>query len=585
MNLKEIKSPQDIKGMSVAELEVLAVEMRDALMRKLSHRGGHVGPNLGMVEATIALHYVFDSPKDKLIFDVSHQSYAHKMLTGRVNGFVNVRDYDKVSGYTNPLESEHDHFTIGHTSTAVSLAGGLAVGRDMTGGEGNVIAVVGDGSLSGGEALEGLDFAATLKTNLIIVVNDNDMSIAENHGGLYENLRLLRLTNGEAHSNIFKAMNLHYMYVGDGNNIRALIHAFEKVKDIDHPIVVHINTIKGKGYTFAETKKEAFHWSPPFNVATGRLADATYRENYSDVFALHMLERMKRNPAEAVITAGTPGVLGFTPERRQVAGSQFIDVGIAEQEAVALASGMAKAGARPCFGVVSSFIQRAYDQLSQDVAINNSPMVLNIFHGSIFAMNDVTHLGWFDIPLISNIPGWVYLAPTCKEEYLSMLDWAMEQKQYPVAIRVPGGQLVSANITFPEDYSDLNKSHIVTEGKDVAVIAVGSFMRIGLDLHAKLEAHGIKCTLINPRFLSGLDAEMLEGLKRDHRMVVTIEDGVLDGGYGEKVARFYGDSSMKVKCYGIPKCFRDRYNPALLLREWRLDSRLITEDVIHYMRD
>jgi 1-deoxy-D-xylulose-5-phosphate synthase len=582
MNLNELHSPADIKGLSVGELNELASQLREALLNKLSHHGGHVGPNLGMVEATIALHYVFNSPVDKIVYDVSHQSYVHKMLTGRIDAFINPDRYDEVSGYSEPGESEHDHFIIGHTSTSVSLAGGLAYGRDLKGGKENIIAVIGDGSLSGGEALEGLDFAGTLKSNLIIIVNDNDMSIAENHGGLYDNLRLLRETNGNADCNLFRTMGLDYRYVADGNNIEALIAAFSEVKDTDHPVVVHINTVKGKGYAPAESDKESYHYSGPFDLTTGK-PTGDGGEDYGDIFAQHMMERMKADSRTAVITAGTPGVVGFYPDRRKVSGRQFIDVGIAEQEAVALASGMAKAGARPCFGVVSSFIQRAYDQMSQDVAVNNSPVVLSIFYATILGMNDVTHLGWYDIALISNIPGWVYLAPTCKEEYLAMLDWAMSQTDHPVAVRVPGCQVVSSGKSFPTDYSDINRFAVEHRGKDVAIIAAGNFFGMGESLSALLKAEGIDATLINPRFLSGVDEELLNSLKADHKLVVTIEDGTLAGGFGEKIARFYGDSGMSVKCYGAPKEFADRYDYGQLLAECRLVPELMKEDVLNYL--
>jgi 1-deoxy-D-xylulose-5-phosphate synthase len=583
MDLNTLHSPADIKGLSVSELNILASQLRKVLLEKLSHYGGHVGPNLGMLEATIALHYVFNSPIDKIVYDVSHQTYVHKMLTGRIDAFINPNRYHDVSGYSEPSESEHDHFIIGHTSTSVSLAGGLAYGRDLQGGKENIIAVIGDGSLSGGEALEGLDFAGTLKTNLIIIVNDNEMSIAENHGGLYDNLRLLRETNGKAENNLFRAMGLDYRYVAEGNDISALIETFRAVKDIDHPIVVHIHTEKGKGYKPAENDKERYHYSGPFDITTGEsLADAN--EDYGDIFAQHMLERMKSDSKTAVITAGTPGVIGFYPDRRKAAGRQFIDVGIAEQEAVALASGLAKSGARPCFGVVSSFIQRAYDQMSQDVSVNNTPVVLSIFYATILGMNDVTHLGWYDIPLISNIPGWIYLAPTCKEEYLAMLDWAMAQTEHPVAVRVPGCTVRTSGKSFPTDYSDINKFAVEHRGKDVAIIAAGNFFILGESLAKLLKEDGIDATLINPRFLSGVDEKLLKSLKADHKLVVTIEDGSLAGGFGEKVARFYGNSDIAVKCYGAPKEFADRYDYVQMLGKCRLTPELMEKDVIQSLR-
>lgn len=578
MELKNIQSPQDIKSLTISELTDLTGKLRKALLTKLSAHGGHIGPNLGMVEATLALHYVFNAPEDKIVFDVSHQSYVHKMLTGRIEAFLDPKHYDDVTGYTCPKESPYDLFEIGHTSTAVSLAGGLAKARDLCGGHENVVAVVGDGALSGGEAFEGLDFAAELGSNFIVVVNDNDMSIAENHGGLYDDLRRLRETDGQSPTNYFKSLGFDYRFVAYGNDVEALIKAFEEVKDIDHPVVVHIATQKGKGYAPAEADRESYHYGNPFDIKSGRPLHISETPDYADIIAEHLMEMAKSDPKVAVITAGTPGSIGFEPEMRKALGKQFIDVGIAEQEAVALASGMAKRGAKPFFGVVSSFIQRAYDQMSQDVAINNTPVVIGIFYGSVGAMNDVTHLGWFDIALISNIPGWVYLAPTCKEEYLAMLDWAMNQTEHPVAIRTPM-KVVESSSEFPSDYSDLNKFSVTQRGKDVAIIAAGSFYQLGQQVVDAFMSEGMQPTLINPRYLSGLDEDLLKELEADHKLVVTLEDGVLDGGFGEKVARFYGTSPMMVRCYGLKKEFADRYNVKDMLRACRLTPESITEDV------
>lgn len=564
MKIQDIKSPADIKGLGIDELTALCGGLRKVFLQKVSTHGGHVGPNLGLVEATVALHYVFDTPKDKIVFDVSHQTYIHKMLTGRVDAFLNPEKYDDVTGYTNPGESEYDLFTIGHTSTAVSLAGGIAKGRDLLGEQYNVVALVGDGSLSGGEAFEGLDEGATLNSNFIVIVNDNEMSIAENHGGLYGNLASLRASDGKAADNYFTALGYDYLYVGAGNDIAELVKAFESVKDSQKPVVVHIHTDKGHGYAPAEQHKEQFHFSAPFDLATGEVKGGDY-EDYTDIFAEEMLRQIKADPKVCVLTAGTPGAIGFSPERRKEAGRQFIDVGIAEQEAVAMASGIAKAGARPCFGVVSSFIQRAYDQLSQDVAINAQPAVLNIFYGSVMGMTDVTHLGWFDIALISNIPGWVYLAPTTVEEYLAMQRWAMAQTEHPVAIRMPGGPVLHSSEPMQEDYSYLNKFIMLRRGCGVALIGAGSMLGVAEKAADILAERDVNVTVINPRYLSGIDRDMLEELRHDHQQVITLEDGVLDGGFGEKVARYYGPSDMKVRCLGVEKKFLDRYSPSQLL--------------------
>lgn len=578
--VSNIKSPADLKRLTIEDMEALASEIRTMLIKKLSVHGGHCGPNLGMVEATIAMHYVFNSPEDKIVFDVSHQSYTHKILTGRADAFIYPEHYDDVSGYTEPSESEHDHFIIGHTSTAVSLASGLAKGRDLCGNRGNVIAVVGDGSLSGGEALEGIDWAAELNSNFIIVVNDNQMSIAENHGGLYQGLEQLRQSNGMCENNMFKAMGLDYIYVDKGNDIDALIKAFKQVKDIDHPIVVHINTLKGKGYALAEEDKETWHWSAPFDIETGNLTYNSDAEDYDDLTALHLLEKIKQDKKVCAITAGTPGVWGWTPERRQMAGAGFIDVGIAEEHAVALASGIAKAGGKPVLGLCSSFLQRTYDQISQDLCINDNPATILVLWGSLSSMTDVTHLCHFDIPLLSGIPNLVYLAPTNREEYLAMLDWSIEYREHPVAIKVPMGATNHATRPVPADFSDINKYEKVESGSDVAIVALGAFFALGENVVRLLKEQGINPTLINPRFITGIDTEMLDDLKRSHRIVVTLEDGALEGGFGEKIARYYGPSNMKVLCYGAKKQFVDRYNIAEFLADNRLVDTMIVEDII-----
>ena len=576
MYLENINSPADVKKLSSDEMRALAGEMRTALIKKLSIHGGHCGPNLGMAEAVIALHYVFNSPVDKFVFDVSHQSYCHKMLTGRKDAFLDEAKYDDVTGYSSQHESPHDHFTIGHTSTSVSLACGLAKGRDLCGGKENIIAVIGDGSLSGGEALEGLDFAHELGSNLIIVVNDNGMSIAENHGGLYENLKLLRDTDGKAECNLFRAMGLDYVFVGDGNDIDQLIPAFSSVKDCTKPVVVHIVTEKGRGYAPAVKDKESWHWHMPFDIETGELKFQGSGEDYGELTAKYLMEKMDKDPSVCAITSGTPTVMGFTKNRREKYKGQFIDVGIAEEHAVAMASGIAANGGKPVYGVYSSFIQRTYDQLQQDLCINNNPVTILTFAASVWGMNDVTHLGIFDIPMMSNIPNLVYLAPTTYEEYISMLDWSLEQREHPVAIRVPGG-VVHYNKP-KKDYGDLNKYEVYQQGSDVAIIALGTFFGIGMQAAEVIEKRtGVKPTLINPIYITGIDVELLESLKATHKAVITLEDGILDGGFGEKIARFYGNSDMKVANLGLKKEFLDRYNPDDVLRENGLTPELIAE--------
>lgn len=580
MYIENINSPADVKKLNILQLNVLAEEMRHALLTRASRHGGHFGPNFGMVEAIIAMHYVFDSPKDKIVFDVSHQCYPHKMLTGRKDAYLYEEHYDDVSGYTNPDESEHDFFTVGHTSTSISLACGLAKARDLNGEDGNVIAVIGDGSLSGGEALEGLDFASELNSNMIIVANDNDMSIAENHGGLYGNLKLLRETNGQAECNLFKAMNLDYIYVDKGNDIASLIEAFEKVKDTKKAVVVHINTLKGKGYAPAEQNKEKWHWHMPFDIATGESLFKDEEPDFSDASLEYLLKKMDEDKSVVAITAGTPTVMGFTADMRAKAGKQFVDVGIAEETAVALASGIAANGGKPVFGVYSSFIQRAYDQITQDVCINGNAVTFAVFAGSVYGMNDITHLGLQDIPMLNSIPGLIYLAPVTKEDYIAMLDWSLTQNAYPVAIKIPGGSMISTGTPVTKDFGKLDTYEITKKGSRVAILGLGTFYETAVKAADILKtSHGIDATVINPYYISGIDADTLNELKKDHAVVATLEDGYLEGGFGAKIAAFYGSSDMKVLNFGIKKEFIDRYDASEVLKDNHLTPEQIAEDI------
>lgn len=576
--LQNINKPADVKELNNEQLNILAKEIREAILNRDSVIGGHVGPNLGIVETTIALHYVFNSPTDKIVWDVSHQCYPHKLLTGRKEGFITDEGMKKISGYTNQDESEHDFFKVGHTSTSVSLACGLAKARDLKGEKHNVIAVIGDGSLSGGEALEGFNNAAVLGSNIIIIVNDNEMSIAENQGGLYTNLRLLRETNGSAELNMFKALGFEYHYVADGNSTQDLIKALSSVKDTNKPTVLHIHTLKGKGYKLAEENKETWHWNVPFNIEDGSPKWNMSGENINDLTYNYILEKIKTDDTIVAVNAGTPGVFGLNAERRKTLGKHFVDVGIAEEHAVAFASALAKGGAKPIYLVMSSFIQRTYDQLSQDLALNNNPAVILVAWGGISGA-DMTHLCSFDISMTSNIPNLVYLAPTNVEEYMAMLDWAVEQNEHPVIIRQPK-EMVHTSLPVDTDYSKLNTYKIEEQGTNVAIIAEGSFFKLGKNVAEELRQHNIKPTLINPRYLTGIDKECLENLKNDHQLVITLEDGELDGGFGEKIARFYGSSEMKVLNYGSFKEFTDRANLNELYTRYRLKPELIVKDIL-----
>ena len=591
MYIEKIQSPVDLKGLDLKALQVVADETRRAVLNRVSKHGGHVGPNLGFVEATVALHYVFNAPKDKLVFDVSHQSYPHKVLTGRASGFLgDVDDMNAISGYSSPAECpEYDNFEVGHTSTSISLATGLQKARDVKGTDENIIAIIGDGSLSGGEAFEGLSEASELGSGIIIVVNDNEMSIAENHGGIYKNLRALRESGGTCEHNWFKAWGFEYKYLEEGNNIEKLIEVFRSVKDTDKPTVVHIHTEKGHGYAPAVKNKEAWHWGLPFNLEDGsrpvRNADGTMPEvvaceDYAELFSDWMLREMKHDKTLIAVTAGTPTAAGFTPDKRKEAGKQHIDMGIAEEQAVAMISGMAKGGLHPVWTVYSTFVQRTYDQIAQDLCINANPAVINVVGGGVNSMNDITHICLFDIPMLCGIPGLIYLAPTTCEEYFAMMRWAIQQDQKPIAIRTPSNGVVHTAEPVDAEYGYAPKYKVMHRGSKVAIIAAGSFYQKGENVVRLLADKGVDATLINPRYLNAVDVDVLNALKDDHQLVVTLEDGCKDGGFGERIASYYGTSQMKVLVGGIKKGLYDRYDVHELLVNNRLLDEQIVEDVL-----
>lgn len=593
MYIEKIKSPAFLKGLNLEELNIVADETRQAVLNRVSKHGGHVGPNLGFVEATVALHYVFDAPKDKLVFDVSHQCYPHKVLTGRASGFLgNVDDMNAISGYSSPAECpEYDNFEVGHTSTSISLATGLQKARDIKGTDENIIAIIGDGSLSGGEAFEGLDEASELGTGIIVIVNDNEMSIAENHGGIYKNLRALRESRGTCEHNWFKAWGFEYKYLEEGNNIEKLIEVFKSVKGTDKPTVVHIHTEKGHGYAPAVANKEAWHWGLPFNLEdgsrprkndNGTIPQTAPQEDYGTLFSDWMLREMKQDKTLIAVTAGTPAAAGFTVDKRNEAGKQHIDMGIAEEQAAAMISGMAKGGLHPVWTVYSTFIQRTYDQIAQDLCINSNPAVINVVGGGVNSMNDITHICLFDIPMLCSIPGLIYLAPTTCEEYFAMLRWAIQQDQKPVAIRVPSNGVVHTSEPVDTEYGYEPKYKVIHKGKNVAIIAAGSFFQKGENVARLLTENGINATLINPRYLNDVDTDTLEGLKTDHQLVVTLEDGCKDGGFGERIASFYGLSDMKVLVRGIKKGLYDRFDVNKLLSDNNLlDEQIVNEILLH----
>ena len=581
--LTNIHTPSDIKQLSIAQLCVLSDEIREAIMRRSLEYGGHIASNLGVVELTIALHYVFNSPKDKIVFDCSHQCYTHKLLTGRVRGFTSVDEYESVAGYTNPHECEHDLFEIGHTSTSLSLVSGLTIGRDLKGESGNVIAIIGDGSLGGGEALEGLNFiGGEINSNCIIVINDNNMSIAENHGGLYGNLKLLRETNGTAECNFFRAMGLDYYYEAEGNNIDKLIELFGKLKDIDHPVVVHICTKKGKGYTLAETNPEQWHYYSPY------VEEFVQLEYYAEITRNILREEFVKNDKLVYVAAATPALLplsmGFMPQERLRMGTHFIDVGIAEEHAVAMSSAIAKQGCKPVFSVLATFLQRAYDQLIQDLCLNHNPALLLVWYSGVYGiLNDKTHIGHFDIQELAHIPNLLYLVPTCYEEYVLMLKYGLSDNTQPIAIKVPSNGVHHTQRPIHIDYNSLHYE-IVNQGEEVAILALGDMFQLGEDvLKLYYKKTGKYLTLVNPRCASDIDIETLEELKKNHRLVITLEDGILDGGWGQRIASYYGTSTMMVQNYGLKKMFADRYSLYDILHENRMIDRLIVKDILNLL--
>lgn len=575
MLLTQTTTPEDVKALNRAELPQLCSEIRHAILESSAAVGGHVAPNLGVVELTVALHRVFNSPTDKIVFDVSHQTYAHKALTGRAYTYIDPERYGEASGFANPDESEHDLFAMGHTSTSVSLGCGLAHARDLAGDTYNVITVIGDGSLSGGLAFEGFNNAAELDSNLIIIVNDNDQSIAENHGGLYRNLAELRASNGTCERNVFRAMGLDYRYLDAGNDVLALVDALQELRDIDHPIVLHVSTAKGKGFEPAQSDPERWHHVGPFDMATGRKLCPGHPSEpaprtYADITGEALSAAIERDPQVVGITAATPYIMGFTPELRAAAGKQFVDVGIAEEHAVTFATALARSGAKPVFGVYGTFLQRAYDELWHDLCLNDMPATILVFGASIFGTTSETHLSFFDISMLGGLPNMRYLAPACMEEYLSMLSWSLDHREHPAAIRVPGIGLVSRPDLAPAEDTDYSvaRYNAVRQGRDVAVLALGDFFELGERMANRLAAeYGIEATLVNPRFATELDREFLDSLAVEHRVVVTLEDGILDGGWGERVACYLACTPLRARTFGITKGFPDRYDPNELLAQ------------------
>lgn len=579
--LKQIRNPKDLKKIEIKNLPELCTEIRQALLQKISTQGGHLSPNLGVVELTTAIHYVFNAPADKIVFDVSHQTYVHKMLTGRAQAFIDPKHYQDVNGFSNPSESEYDLFTLGHTSTALSLACGLAKARDMKKQKHRVVAIIGDGSLSGGQAYEALNNIAEQGGNIIVIVNDNAMSIAENHGGYYCNLEHLRATNGQSTDNLFRALGLDYIYEPNGNDVQAVIKTLTKVKDCTTPTVVHVHTIKGCGYEPAVNNPEMYHYTAPFDIATGKHKTTNNTTNYTEITYQYIQNRMQNDPQLVTITSATPNPTGFKPVRREQAGKQFVDVGIAEEHAVAFAAGLAKGGAHPIYGVQGSFLQRSFDQLHQDLALDNNPATLLVFGDHVHGMGGSTHNGFYDIVQLGNIPNLLYLAPISKQTYLQMLDWSIEQKQHSVAIRVPD-QVIDDPLPLSKKFTQ--NMRMIIKGSQVAIIAVGSTFPLAQQVVSELQNHHLTPTLIDPVCISALDEKLLNSLAKNHHLVVTLEEGALNGGFGQKVAAYFGDQNIKVHNFGFTKGLTKDFDPETFLKQNGLTVENITDYILHHCK-
>lgn len=627
--LSSIHTPADVHALSAQQLRALCLEIRATLLDYGKQHGGHIGSNLGVVELTVALHRVFDSPRDRFIFDVSHQSYVHKMLTGRAEAYLDQSRFDEVTGFTNPLESEHDSFVLGHTGTSISLACGLAKTRDMQRGAagestiGNVIAIIGDGSLSSAIAFEGLNNAAEQGGNLIIIVNDNEMSIAEDFGGMYGQLAKLRTSNGMAELNLFKAFGLDYRYVEQGNDVDALVEVLNEVKDIDHPIVVHIHTTKGLGFndeTEADNGSdgcnqtnpqphagqcEANHWQDP-EASLGKPLDA--RKYYGEMAMASLERRFDNEPGLVVISPATPGSNGITRDFRERAGAHYVDTGITEEHAAAFAAGIARAGGRPVLATSATFFQRTFDQLQQELALNHVPATLLIFGAGISGA-DNTHSGTFDMTMFANVPDVTCLAPASGEQMLDMLAWATGPSEHGVvAIRMPGEQILALERAADMAFDPLQRAEehdpavniagacpfvryqIVQPGRDVAILGLGNTMPLAAEITSALaendEEHAaITATLVDALQYSTMDAELLAMLADGHRLVVTLEDGQLEGGWGEKVTAFYANSSntkashVRVLNFGAAKEFTDRVPLGELNERYGLTSETIVSRI------
>ena len=607
MILEQIKGPQDIKQMSLEELGQLAQEIRAFLIEKISHTGGHLASNLGVVELTIAMYRTFDLPEDKVIWDVGHQSYTHKILSGRMAEFDELRQYGGLSGFPKRKESPYDCFDTGHSSTSISAGLGIAQGRDILGQNYEVVSVIGDGALTGGMAYEALNNAARMKKNFIIVLNDNKMSISENVGGMSRYLNGLRTGSGynDLKKNVANALdripvvgapmidkikrtknsikqlfipgmlfeNMGITYLGpvDGHNISQLCKVFREAKNLDHAVLVHVLTKKGKGYKPAEKNPSRFHGVDPFDVTTGKSLKEKQYPSYTEVFSRKLCQLAKERPNLVALTAAMPDGTGLSAFARHYPG-RFFDVGIAEAHAVTSAAGMAAAGLKPVVAVYSSFLQRAYDQVLHDVCIQDLPVVFAVDRAGLVGSDGETHQGIFDYSFLTSIPNMSVMAPKNLWELRAMLEFSMDYNR-PLAIRYPRGEAYRGLRDFREPIV-YGKGEMLYEEEGIALLAVGSMVSTAEHIRQKLKAEGRSCTLANGRFVKPFDRELVDRLAERHKVIVTLEENVLQGGYGLPVTAYIHEHypHRRVLNIGIPDAYVEHGNVSVLREGLGIDS-------------
>lgn len=614
MILERIQKTNDIKKLKWEELEVLAAEIRQFLVENVSRTGGHLASNLGVVELTMALHLAFSLPKDKMIWDVGHQSYTHKILTGRKDGFQSLRQYGGMSGFPKRKESACDAFDTGHSSTSVSAGLGYVEAREILNDNYRVVSIIGDGSLTGGMAYEALNNAAHLKSNFIIVLNDNNMSISENVGGMsrylsdlrtadfYNNLKKgvtdtlskipgvgERMVSGIRRTKnsikqlfvpgmLFEDMGITYLGPVDGHDIKQLYRTFKEAQKMDQAVLVHVKTQKGKGYAPAEKNPSKFHGVSPFDFQTGQVLEEKKKDTYTDAFAEIMCELGEKEPRLVAITAAMKDGTGLCKFQEKYP-ERFFDVGIAEGHAVTFAAGLAAAGLKPVFAVYSAFLQRGYDQIVHDVCMQNLPVIFAIDRAGLVGSDGETHQGVYDIAFLNHIPNMTILAPKNKQELAEMMKFAVQHKG-PVAIRYPRGTAYDGLETFQAPIV-CGKSEIIYKESDIAILSIGHMMEVAEQVWQKLKDKGYRCSLVNGRFVKPMDASVLQELSKEHQVLATIEEAIVTGGYGAEVVKQVSEQQLDVKLIvnGVPDAYIEHGNISQLRKDIQLDVDSIVSKI------